>query len=89
MAARHENRNPDRPGDAVVRPVLDVGEKDDLALNRREPAERGEKSRAEIGALQFANGDVGTIDGHAVVERHESSPPNRAQSIERSAMDNR
>ena len=65
------------------------GEKDDLALNRREPAECGEKSRAEIGALQFANGDVGPIDGHAVVERHESSPPNRAECIERSAMDNR
>ena len=52
MATRHEYGNACRRCNAVVRPVLDIGEQYDLALDRRQARERGEQAGSEIGALE-------------------------------------
>jgi len=86
MATRHQNGNPRRLGDAIVRPVLDVGQQHDLALNRREACEGREQLCAKIGALERANGRVILPRGECVVERHEPAPTNGAEAIERAAV---
>jgi hypothetical protein len=55
MATRHEDGNAGRLSDAIVRPMLDVSEQDDLALDRRQARERGEQSSAEVGAFQVSH----------------------------------
>jgi len=86
MATRHENRNAGGLCNAIVRPVLDVGEEDDLALNRRQSRERREESSAEVCALERAD-RLGRLARQGLVDRHEAAPTNRAESVQGLAMD--
>lgn len=82
MATRHQNGNPGRFRDAVVGPVLDVGEQDDLALNRRESGQCRQESSAEVGALERSNGRVLVFGRHSLVQRDEPASSNGSQSIQ-------
>ena len=87
MATRHENGNARGLGDAVVRPVLDVGQENDLALDGREAGERGEELSAEVGTLERAEGRVPMLRGERFVERHEPASLDRAEAVQRAAVD--
>lgn len=89
MAARHDDGDSRRRGDAVVRPVLDVRQQHDLTLNRREPRERREEPGTQVGALQCLDGRVAARRGDCFVERHESSPADRSEPVERASLDDR
>ena len=89
MATRHENRNPGCRRDPVVRPVLDVGEQNDLALNRRELRERRKQSRPKIGSLEVLHGSFGSLRWKAVLEWNEPLPTDRPKTVERPSMDDR
>ncbi len=83
MPTRHENGNPGRGGDTIVRPVFDIGKQDDLALNGSESRERREQARAQVGALELAQRSVGTIGGNGVVERNEPAAPDGPEPVQR------
>ena len=69
--------------------MFDVGEQNDLALNRRKLRQRRKQSRANIGPLQIHNGCVGSLGGKCVVERNEPLAANGAETVERPSMHDR
>ena len=89
MAARHDDRDARRRGDAVVRPVLDVRQQHDLPLNRGEPRERREEPGAQVSALQRLDGCVAARGGDFLVERNEVLPADRSEPVERASLDDR
>ena len=87
MATRHEDGNAGGRGDAIVRPVLDVGEEDDLALDGRETRQRGEDPSAQVRALERLDRRVSVRRGNRFVERNESPPTDGAKAVQGSAVD--
>ena len=62
--------------------MLDVGQQNDLPLNRRELRERRKQAGAQIGSLELANRSVGAVCRQRLLEWNESLASNRAQPIE-------
>ena len=89
MAARHEDRHSRRLRDTVVRPVLDVGEEDDLALNRREARQGRQEPCAQVGALELADGRIGSLGRDGLVERHEPAATDGPEAVQGLAVDDR
>jgi len=89
MATRHDDGDASRRGNTVVRPVFDVRQQHDLSLNRGEPRECGEEAGAQVGALQCPDGCVTAGGGQLVIDRDETPPAYRSQSVERSSLDDR
>ena len=72
-----------------MRPVLDVGEQNDLSLNRRELRERRKQSSPKIRAFEVLYGHFGSLGGKRFVEWNESLAADRAKAVERPPMDDR
>jgi len=89
MAARHDDGDARRRGNAVVRPVLDVREQHDLTLNRGEALEGRQQAGAQVGALQCPDGCVAACGGNPFIQRHETPPAYRPQPVERASLDDR
>ena len=89
MAARHDDGDADRGGDAIVRPVLDVRQQHDLALNRSEPRKRRQEPGAKVGALQCLDRRVAARRGNRFIERNEALPADRSEPVERASLDDR
>lgn len=89
MATRHDDGDTGRSSDTVVRPVLDLGQQHDLALNRGEAREGRDEPGAEIGALQRLNGRVAALRGNTFIEWSEALATNRSEPVERASLDDR
>lgn len=88
MATRHENRNTGGFCDAVVRPVLDVRQQDDFALDRSQSSERFEEPSPEVSPLEGAD-RFWLVAGQRLVDGDESPATDGAKAVQGLPMDDR
>lgn len=69
--------------------MLDVGEKNDLALNRFEARERSEQTGSQVRALELLQGTGALLRSEVGVERNSATSSDRAKSIERTPVNDR